>query len=52
VRIAVLVASAGLVSCAYLPARQERARTESMLAGITNVVLADVGCGRSVFADD
>ena len=51
-RIAVLVASAGLVGCSYLPAQQERARTESILSNIKNVVLADVECGSSVFAGD
>jgi hypothetical protein len=52
VRFAVLVASAGLVSCSYLPAQQERARAESILSNIKNVVLADVECGSSVFAGD
>ena len=51
-RVAVLVASAGLVSCSYLPAQQERARTQSILSNIKNVVLADVECGSSVFAGD
>ena len=39
-------------ACAWLPARQERARTEAMLSSIDHVVLANIECGTAVFAGD
>jgi hypothetical protein len=39
-------------ACAWVPAQQERARTESILGKIEGVVLADVECGSAIFAGD
>jgi len=41
-----------LGACGYLPAQQERARSESILDGINDVVLVTMDCGSTVFAGD
>lgn len=51
-RAAAIVATVGLAGCGYLPAQQERAKTEAILSGSVGVVMAEVECGSRVFAAD
>lgn len=51
-RLTLFVASFALAGCSYLPGQQERARSESILDGIKDVVLVTMGCGSTVFAGD
>jgi hypothetical protein len=41
-----------LGACSNLPAQQEKARAERVLAGVGGVVLATVECGGRIFASD
>jgi hypothetical protein len=43
---------ATLVGCSHLPANQERARTESIIGGIDQVKMVNVGCGSRLLAGD
>ena len=51
-RCIVCLLSVWISACSYVPAQQERARTQAILSAIDNVMLAEVECGSSVLAGD